>query len=68
MAISKTKQSALNSKIKIASRKLKSARQDASRKAPGADVRVKTHEATIDTPAGCRPTRPSPAASSRPHK
>ena len=47
MAISKSKQSALNSKIKIASRKLKSARQDASRKAPGADVRVKTHEATI---------------------
>lgn len=47
MAISKTKQSAINSKIKITARKLKSAKQDASRKAPGADVRVKTHEATI---------------------
>jgi hypothetical protein len=47
MAISKSKQSALNSKIKIASRKLKSARQDAAKKAPGADVRVATHQATI---------------------
>ena len=47
MAISKSKQSAVNSKIKIASRKLKSARQDAARKHPGADVRVTTHIATL---------------------
>ena len=47
MAISKSKQSAVNSKIKIASRKLKSASQDAARKFPGADVRVTTHAATI---------------------
>jgi hypothetical protein len=47
MAISKSKQSAINSKIKISSRKLKSAKQDAARKFPGADVRVTTHTATI---------------------
>ena len=47
MAISKSKQSAVNSKIKITSRKLKSARQDAARKHPGADVRVTTHIATL---------------------
>jgi hypothetical protein len=47
MAISKSKQSAVNSKIKITSRKLKSARQDAARKHPGADVRVTTHVATL---------------------
>jgi hypothetical protein len=47
MTVSKTKQSAVNSKIKIASRKLKSARQDAARKFPGADVRVATHAATV---------------------
>jgi hypothetical protein len=47
MAISKSKQAAVNSKIKIASRKLKSAKQDAARKHAGADVRVTTHSATI---------------------
>ncbi len=47
MAISKSKLSAVKSKIKIASRKLKSAHQDAARKFPGADVRVATHVATI---------------------
>ncbi len=47
MAISKSKQSAINSKIKISSRKLKSAKQDAARKFPGADLRVSTHTATI---------------------
>ena len=49
MAISKSKQAALNSKIKIASRKLRSAKLDAARKgkAAGAEVRVKTHEASI---------------------
>jgi hypothetical protein len=49
MAISKSKQAALNSKIKIASRKLRSAKLDAARKgkAAGAQERVKTHEATI---------------------
>ncbi len=47
MTISKSKQSAVNSKIKIASRKLKNARQEAARKFPGADVRVKTHAATV---------------------
>ena len=47
MAISKSKQSAVNSKIKITSRKLKSAKQDAARKHPGADVRVTTHTATL---------------------
>ncbi len=49
MAISKSKQAALNSKIKIASRKLRNAKLDAGRKgkAAGADVRVKTHEASI---------------------
>ena len=47
MAISKSRQSAVNSKIKIASRKLKSARQDAARKFPGADLRVTTHAATV---------------------
>ena len=47
MALSKSKQSAINSKIKITSRKLKSAKQDAARKHPGADVRVTTHAATL---------------------
>jgi hypothetical protein len=49
MAISKSKQAALNSKIKIASRKLRNAKLDASRKgkAAGAEARVKTHEASI---------------------
>jgi len=47
MAITKSKQSAINSKLKIARRKLKSAAQDKARRAPGADVRVATHSATI---------------------
>jgi hypothetical protein len=47
MAISKSKQSAVNSKIKITARKLKSARQDAARKHPGAADRVTTHTATL---------------------
>ena len=47
MAISKSKQSAINSKVKITSRKLKAAKQDAARKFPGADLRVTTHAATV---------------------
>ncbi len=60
MAISKSKQSAVNSKIKIASRKLKSARQDAARKFPGADVRVAAHTATVTRLQG--KGKPAPAA------
>ncbi len=62
MAISKSKQSAINSKIKIASRKLKSARQDAARKFPGADVRVTTHVATV---ARLQQAKGKPAAAAR---
>jgi hypothetical protein len=54
MAITKSTLSALNSKIKIASRKLKSAKQDAARKFPGADVRVTTHTETIGRLTGLK--------------
>jgi hypothetical protein len=47
VSISKSKQSEVNSKIKITSRKLKSAKQDAARRHPGADARVAIHQATI---------------------